>query len=575
MPVGSYVLLWLLCLVGGGAEGGSRRPEVLLVIACPPQPRQAQAECFTLLDSVREQNRQMEQAGSVPGEYVLKVHVMHELFNYWTVLDALPHLGGQTRLLSARTEWIIWCQYNTQVASLRGLLEELRHQNPAELAFYGHALYDTEATIVHHFAHYTDPQWFPYPMLRAGVIFTGVLLQRLVELVAPNTRHNNSQRASEFSIDASHELARFIFDNLSREPQPGAALSGKVILKSATYICPSAGSGKSREVATGATNPCAMHAAPEEPSGWMPSTLGPRKERCPTTGSHIYFAIKTCAKFHKERIPIVERTWAADARHRRYYSDVADVSIPTISTGIANVQTGHCAKTMAILQLSLKDIGEQTDIRWLMLVDDDTLAHSIKIFVLMIHPFHPAHSILSCGYSVPRLSELLGRHDHTELKYLGQRYGYRLHSPDGFNYHTGGAGILLSLPLVRLVLEHCSCPSPSAPDDMILGYCMQALGVAAVPVAGMHQARPQDYARELLQLQPALSFHKFWNTEPERVYRQWLCASSGGNRSVPGQLGAYKKPIGVGPGEPARLYLTDGESGVYPGLESSGKHLDL
>lgn len=42
-----------------------------------------------------------------------------------------------------------------------------------------------------------------------------------------------------------------------------------------------------------------------------------------TTGSHIYFAIKTCAKFHKERIPIIERTWAADARNRRYYSDVA------------------------------------------------------------------------------------------------------------------------------------------------------------------------------------------------------------------------------------------------------------
>jgi len=50
-----------------------------------------------------------------------------------------------------------------------------------------------------------------------------------------------------------------------------------------------------------------------------------------------------------------------------------DVGIPAIGTGIPNVQTGHCAKTMAILQLSLKDIGKQLDIRWLMLVDDDTL----------------------------------------------------------------------------------------------------------------------------------------------------------------------------------------------------------
>ncbi|KAH8318997.1 hypothetical protein KR067_003516 [Drosophila pandora] len=558
MTVETHVFLWLFCFIscGLGSPEGDPSREVLLVIACPPYPRHAQAECFSLLENIQVQHLQMEQAGTVPGDYVLNVHVMHELFNYWTVLDALPHLGGQTRLIKAHTEWIIWCQYNTHVASLRGLLEQLRRQNPAELAYYGHALYDTEATIVHHFAHYKNPQWFPYPMLRAGIIFTGVLLRRLVELTVPNAR--NSSRPSEFSIDASHELARFIFDNLSQDPRHGAAMSGKIILKNAAYICPTAGARKSSEIVTRVAPPppCAMHAASEEPSGWLPSTLGHRKERCfHTTGSHIYFAIKTCAKFHKERIPIVERTWAGDARNRRYYSDVADVSIPTISTGIPNVQTGHCAKTMAILQLSLKDIGQQMDIRWLMLVDDDTLLR----WVSRINPL-----------SVPRLSELLSYHDHRELMYLGQRYGYRLHAPDGFNYHTGGAGILLSLPLVRLVVERCSCPSDNAPDDMILGYCLQALGVAAVPVAGMHQARPQDYARELLQLQPPVSFHKFWNMEPEQTYRQWLRGgSSGGNISVP--LGEAKPRLH--PDDAAQLHLPGGGE-VYP-LDSHDKHLDL
>lgn len=51
-----------------------------------------------------------------------------------------------------------------------------------------------------------------------------------------------------------------------------------------------------------------------------------RPQQVHTSGAHIYFAIKTCAKFHKERIPIIERTWASDAgarQQRKYYSDVA------------------------------------------------------------------------------------------------------------------------------------------------------------------------------------------------------------------------------------------------------------
>ncbi|ALC38773.1 CG9109, partial [Drosophila busckii] len=187
-----------------------------------------------------------------------------------------------------------------------------------------------------------------------------------------------------------------------------------------------------------------------------------------------------------------------------------DGSIPTISTGLPNVPTGHCAKTLKILQLSLQDIErrQRQDIRWLMLVDDDTLL------------------------SVPRLSVLLSCYNHSELIYLGERYGYRLHAADGFNYHTGGAGIAFSLPLLRLLLQRCSCPAPAAPDDMILGYCLQALGVAALHAPQLHQARPQDYAAELLQqLPPPISFHKFQLTTPEYTYQRWLNGSLAANHS--------------------------------------------
>lgn len=58
-----------------------------------------------------------------------------------------------------------------------------------------------------------------------------------------------------------------------------------------------------------------------------------------------------------------------------------DAEIPTISTGLPNVATGHCAKTLAILQLSLKDIDKLSHIRWLMLVDDDTLLRCVCMCV--------------------------------------------------------------------------------------------------------------------------------------------------------------------------------------------------
>lgn len=160
-----------------------------------------------------------------------------------------------------------------------------------QMAYYGHALYDAEATIVHHFAHYKNPTWFPYPMLSAGVVFTGALLRRwvqkrkgnwslpgvaithhgtcicicrLAELVAASSSSSISssgsgsssrRRHSEFAIDAAHELARFIFDNLTpatpNDDEAGNSknitvedasnmLQGKIILKSAAYICPSA-----------------------------------------------------------------------------------------------------------------------------------------------------------------------------------------------------------------------------------------------------------------------------------------------------------------------------------------------
>ncbi len=71
--------------------------------------------------------------------------------------------------------------------------------------------------------------------------------------------------------------------------------------------------------------------------------------------------------------------------------------------------------------------------------------------------------------------------------YLGERYGYRLLSPDGFNYITGGGGIVFSIRTVKKLIERCSCPTSSAPDDMIIGICLKQLGIEPIHSSLFHQ----------------------------------------------------------------------------------------
>lgn len=70
---------------------------------------------------------------------------------------------------------------------------------------------------------------------------------------------------------------------------------------------------------------------------------------------------------------------------------------------------------------------------------------------------------------------------------IGERYGYGAYSFRGFNYITGGGGMVFSRKLVEKLSDTCVCPSISAPDDMILGRCLQDLEVAITHSHLFHQ----------------------------------------------------------------------------------------
>ncbi|RMC07236.1 hypothetical protein DUI87_16693 [Hirundo rustica rustica] len=229
-------------------------------------------------------------------------------------------------------------------------------------------------------------------------------------------------------------------------------------------------------------------------------TIDLKHEGEPVNKEDVFVAVKTCRKFHGDRIPVVKQTWEREAALIEYYSDYADISIPTIDLGIPNTDRGHCGKTFAILERFLNHTSARTP--WLVVVDDDTL---ISIF---------------------RLRQLLSCYDPNEPVFLGERYGYGL-GTGGYSYITGGGGMVFSRTAVqKLLASKCRCYSMDAPDDMVLGMCFSGLGIPITHSPLFHQARPMDYPKDYLSHQIPISFHKHWNIDPVKVYFTWLAPNT-------------------------------------------------
>jgi UDP-glucose:O-linked fucose beta-1,3-glucosyltransferase len=74
-------------------------------------------------------------------------------------------------------------------------------------------------------------------------------------------------------------------------------------------------------------------------------------------------------------VNVIKRTWKRDDLLITFFSNVTDSSIPTVDTGVPNVERGHCVKSYAILEKAGTD-KKYTGVLWTMLVDDDTLIRS-------------------------------------------------------------------------------------------------------------------------------------------------------------------------------------------------------
>lgn len=364
----------------------------------------------------------------------------------------------KARLNSQIFDWLFVCESTTTV-HLEKLLGFLRARNAEEEHFIGRALKDKKPVIIHHYHGFGENEKpVQFPDFAAGMAISKGLFKKVLQVLPEDT-------ARKFSIDPKHEFAMLV------------ASVGVLLIDNREFCL------LSKETR------CITRFTP------------PSHEICKTmvTEDDILFAVKTHSGNHNSRIVVVKRTWGKDAKHIRYFSDIDDPFVPTINLGINNTVRGHCGKTEAILKYFSKR-KEFNNMRWLVIADDDTLlsAHRLK-------------SLLSC-------------YDADQKLILGERYGYGFDVDGlyGYDYPTGGAGMVFSRKAAIALGINCICPSIDAPDDMILGLCAHGLGIPVIHSAAFHQAQPLDYASLYLKRLLPISFHKFENIDPYSVYVELL-----------------------------------------------------
>ncbi|XP_064442319.1 beta-1,3-glucosyltransferase isoform X2 [Mirounga angustirostris] len=295
---------------------------------------QSQSNSFHAKRAEQLKKSILKQAANLTQELprVLLLHQLSKQEGAWTILPLLPHFSVT---YSRNSSWIFFCEEETRI-QIPELLETLRRYDPSKEWFLGKALHDEESTIIHHYAFSENPTIFKYPDFAAGWALSIPLVNKLTK------RLKSESLKSDFTIDLKHEIALYIWDKGDGPP-----------LTPVPEFCTDA-----------VDSYCAttFHS-------FLPLCGNPVKKE------DIFFAVKTCKKFHGDRIPIVKQTWAGQASVIEYYSDHAESSIPTVDLGIPNTDRGHCGKTFAILEKFLNHSHDK--IAWLVIVDDDTLIRMV------------------------------------------------------------------------------------------------------------------------------------------------------------------------------------------------------
>eukprot|EP00794_Sanderia_malayensis_P014191 gene14191-15671_t len=409
--------------------------------------------------------RQAHEISDAQGSlHVLMTHESWAPYGSWTILPIINKLNME---YLSNKKWVFFCEESTEV-NLVQLFQVLSHYPSNKEVFLGHALTDTEPAIIHHFAFFQDVSVFSFPDFAAGWAMSASLCRWL------DAKLQNEPPTMDFSIDVQHEVAMQIYNS-----------NKGFNLTNVREFCINENLDPNRDESSTSCATNVNEAAPDCGSA--------------VDAEDIFIGVKTCKKYHAERMPFVLQTIGRDAKHIVYYSDTEDATIPTEYAGVANTESGHCTKLYNILKEAYESENHKSK-PWIVIIDDDTIMR------------------------FSRLQKLLACYDPKDPILLGERYGYGVnYETHGYEYITGGGGMILSRTgLDKLISSECRCASDDSPDDMWLGMCFRNMGIPSVHNSAFHQARPSQYVPELLQHQYKVSFHKHFMVDPMDVYKKYL-----------------------------------------------------
>ena len=448
------VIILLIFQISAESNGEKTLQDTIFIILSQPD------EFHTKL-ATETRNRLVDQ---IPNAEVYDATKDLHAHGSWTIFPLLLELSSKLKIAS-RAKWFVFLDVNSEVNAneLANVLE--KHDNDH---FIGFALQDSSHTIIHHFQ---DPKSLEYPNFSSGFILSSEVVRDVGLSMAQHGRHLD-WLPSDFSIDPQYELAKALKSRDKRH-----------VLTHEPKLCLSNNHGDFT---------CAIR--PKH------TDCGSSEESIGKLNDKTLFAVKTCQKYHSERLPVIKQTWARAASNIMYFSEVTDPAWETIQLdNVQNTERGHCQKTMAIIEYFHKHASSK-GWEWLVIADDDTI---LSVFRLLDH--------LHC-------------YDADSPIHLGQRYGYRIaYGSHGYDYITGGGGMIFSKKIVEKIVtkKSCKCKQADTPDDMHLGACVTNLGLSVVHSSKFHQARPEDYSLDYLKEDP-ISFHKFWNTDPYKIYNDWF-----------------------------------------------------
>lgn len=421
----------------------------------------------------------------------------------WTILPLLSKIRQDELSKSTRSSWYVFVQDETRLdlAKLSTFLQTESPQSDTMPSRYSSALHnlprflgfaqsDDLPTIIHHFA--SDGRL--YPLLSTGFAVNRVLFDAMsLHFNQMSEVRDQTPELHGFSIDAAFELAKFVH-----------SASGALLENRSGTFCLQRG------------DECATWL--DQEALFCPNLhRNAREYECAVQDGdlslqNVYFAVKTCERYHKERARgVLDRTWIRDVRHYDYYAEFGHPD-HVINVEVTNVLQGHCRKTMRILELVNLRMGKHNDrqansaqqLKWLVLADDDTLLNASSVLSVLRHFDADKHSVL-----------------------IGERYGFGVHEPYGFDFLSGGSAIAISRRALGLIRERaqCACAKVDEPDDMRLGECVAGSPLFnLVHSALFHQNQPDDYSfvhRELVRHR-AVSFHHVTPQTASDVYELWL-----------------------------------------------------